>query len=120
MIFEDHDDDTDWTNVGSLVTLDDFDDADDLPIMPAIPRSGWWSTTESEEHHLDLPPFSSGADRAAWMVEQMARAALASMEGVSDDDRVFETRDGLRSLNELLGAAGGDAVDAITSFLDRE
>lgn len=117
MIFDD--DGIDWGDVGSLVTLDDFEAGDDLPVMPSIPRPGWWTTTESEEHHLDLPPFSDGADRARWMVEQMGRAALASMEGVSDHDRVFPTRGGLMSLHELLGAAGGDAVDAITAFLDR-
>lgn len=120
MIFEDHDDGIDWNGVGSLVTLDDFDGADDLPVFPPVPRPGWWSTTESEEHHLDLPTFTSGADRAAWMVERMARAALAGREGVFDHDPVFPTTDGLKSLHELLRGCGGDAVDAITSFLDRE
>ena len=117
MIFDD-DDDIDWNDVGSLVTPDDFVAGDDLPIFPPIPRPGWWTSTPGEEHHLDLPPFSSGADRARWMVEQMGRAAMVTMEGATADDRVFPTRDGLRSLNELLRGSG-DAVDAITSFLDR-
>lgn len=113
------DDDLDLALAGRLIEATDFDAGDDLPVFPPVPRSGWWTTTVSDEHHLDLPPFTSGADRARWMIREMARAALAGVEGSGEDDRVFETRDGLRSLNELLRGVGGDAVDAITAFVDR-
>lgn len=110
-------------DAGSLIDESEFEIEVVTPLLPPRYRRdnhGWWTSTPGEEHHLDLPPFASGADRAGWMIREMGRAALSSIEGATADDRVFETRDGLRSLNELLRGCGGDAVDAITSFLDRK
>lgn len=109
-------------DAGSLIDETEFEIEADLPVLPPRyrrDRPGWWTTTESEEHHLDLPPFSSGADRARWMVAEMGRAALASTEGAGEDDRVFPTTDGLKSLHELLrGAGGADAVEEAVAILE--
>lgn len=87
-------------------TLDDLDIDDDLPALPLDRpryRSGaWWATSEAEAHHLDLPDFETGADRARYMVDQMGRGALAMVPGSTADDALFPLDGVLVSLNELL------------------
>lgn len=100
-------DDFDLDGIG--ITLDDLDLDYDLPPLPLDrPRyrpKGWWTTTEGEAFHLDLPDFDDGAQRARFMVDQMARA-------VSDDpDAVVLPYAGrMVSRNELLSLMDDEAM----------
>lgn len=45
--------------------LDRYDDFSTLPLdRPRYQPKGWWSTTDAEEHFLDLPPFQDAGQRA--------------------------------------------------------
>lgn len=86
----------------------EFDDLD-LPPLSPLPldrlrnrRDRWWTTSEAEAFHLDLPDFDSGANRARYMVDQMGRAALATIPGSTIDDAIFPHDGVLVSLRELL------------------
>ncbi len=99
----------DLTGIGLTLDdldLDQIDFTDDLPPLPLDrPRyrpKGWWTTTEAETHFLDYPDFDSGAQRARFVVERMARTALENMPGADDDTPLFPYGDRLVSLNELM------------------
>lgn len=99
------------------LSFDDLDlDGFDVPHVPYRHRrqpKGWWTTSEAEEFFYDMPPFRSGAERARYLIGDMTRAALANIEGATNDDPLFEHEGRMVSANDLVASIDSDAVDAL-------
>lgn len=106
---------------GVGLTFDDLDIRDDdgsiLPLdRPRHRPADWWTTTEAEDHFLDLPDFQSGAQRTRYHIKRMARAAMSALTGATDDDPLFPYEDKLVSLNELLAMIDDNAIARLNDY----
>ncbi|EIZ78258.1 hypothetical protein WSK_3140 [Novosphingobium sp. Rr 2-17] len=110
---------------GVGLTFDDLDldidiTDDDCSVLPLDrPRhrpADWWTTTEAEDHFLDLPDFQCAVQRTRYFVEKMARAALSGLAGATDDDPLFTLHGKPVSLNELLASIDDNAMARLNDY----
>lgn len=99
------------------LSVADIEELAPLPCRSRYRPARSYDTSPGDAFHYDLPDFDSSAARARYFVNQMARAALAQIEGATADDKLFEYNGQPASLADLLNVVDPDPIAEIKSHL---